>query len=120
MLFRSAALERRELTPPIVPRISDPTKAENFDRMFTDLPLSPIVNRGIWDEMKHHDDPFGGFSYVARASMFGRNGNFGGREVGNDEALDTIDGPVVDDEDSEAEFETKRARAMSFDSMKSF
>ena len=40
-----AALERRELTPPIVPRISDPTKAENFDRMFTDLPLSPVVNR---------------------------------------------------------------------------
>lgn len=114
-------LERRELSPPIIPQISNPEACENFDTMFTDLPLSPVLSKGVWDGMKHTDDPFGGFSYVARASMFDRSGNFGGRVLGDEEAVaEDIDVQVADDEDSDAEFERKRARAMSFDSMKSF
>lgn len=114
-------LERRELTPPIIPQISNPEACENFDTMFTDLPLSPVLNKGVWDGMNKHDDPFGGFSYVARASMFDRAATFGGRSMGDDEAIgEDIDVQVADGEDSDAGFERKRARAMSFDSMKSF
>lgn len=38
-------LERRELEPPIKPLITDPELAENFSKEFTDLPLSPVVER---------------------------------------------------------------------------
>ena len=115
-----SALERREVQPPIVPMIANPEDAENFEKQFTELPLSPVVDRGVWDGMKHHDDPFGGFSYVARASMFERHGDFGGRGSGDEEVVeDDIDSAIADD-GYDAELERKRARTLSFDSMKSF
>ena len=39
------ALERRECEAPIQPLITDPELAENFAKEFTDLPLSPVVER---------------------------------------------------------------------------
>ncbi|KAI2793181.1 Serine/threonine-protein kinase psk1 [Penicillium oxalicum] len=80
-----AALERRELTPPIQPVVTDPALAENFSADFTQVPLSPAVNGGFDDlyakgqscmstSIKAHasgdGDPFGGFSYVASSSLF--------------------------------------------------
>lgn len=38
-------LERREMEPPIQPLITDPELAENFAKEFTDLPLSPVIER---------------------------------------------------------------------------
>ncbi|KAL1301881.1 hypothetical protein AAFC00_006062 [Neodothiora populina] len=38
-------LERREVEPPFQPLITDPELAENFSKEFTDLPLSPVVER---------------------------------------------------------------------------
>ncbi|KAI2721627.1 hypothetical protein DTO027I6_1195 [Penicillium roqueforti] len=82
-----AALERRELDPPIQPIVTDPALAENFSADFTHLPLSPTVTAGGFDEYyskgqdfpagKGADDddfaaesnPFGGFSYVASSSL---------------------------------------------------
>jgi serine/threonine protein kinase len=65
-------LERRELTPPIVPVITDPELAENFADEFTSLPLSPVLERGQWgptDSKLDVSNPFGGFSYVASESV---------------------------------------------------
>lgn len=82
-----AALERRELDPPIQPVVTDPALAENFSVDFTHLPLSPTVTTAGFDEYygkgqdfpagKETDgdevgaesNPFGGFSYVASSSL---------------------------------------------------
>ncbi|KAJ5584542.1 Serine/threonine-protein kinase psk1 [Penicillium hispanicum] len=83
-----AALERRELDPPIQPVVTDPALAENFSVDFTNLPLSPTAAQGF-DELyaspssRHarglstglagqtsgENDPFGGFSFVASSSL---------------------------------------------------
>ncbi|KAF9889136.1 serine/threonine protein kinase psk1 [Aspergillus nanangensis] len=82
------ALERREITPPISPVVTDPALAENFSADFTHLPLSPLVSsngfehfhsphaqgshRGMsigYDGVGGESNPFGGFSYVASSSL---------------------------------------------------
>ncbi|KAL4915288.1 kinase-like domain-containing protein [Aspergillus aurantiobrunneus] len=91
------ALERRSLTPPIVPVVTDPALAENFSTDFTSLPLSPVEGPGFFNEYytrqyqgngsgsgqqhsgmgisANHDgaepdnNPFGGFSFVAPSSL---------------------------------------------------
>lgn len=75
-----AALERRELDPPIQPVVTDPALAENFSADFTHLPLSPITSPfeeyyGKGQDFPQTDaeisesNPFGGFSYVASSSL---------------------------------------------------
>jgi serine/threonine protein kinase len=84
-----AALERRELDPPIQPVVTDPALAENFSADFTHLPLSPTVTGAGFDELyasangrfssscggpdahplSGEGDPFGGFSFVASSSL---------------------------------------------------
>ncbi|KAI9678748.1 MAG: serine/threonine protein kinase psk1 [Caeruleum heppii] len=67
-----AALERREVEPPITPMITDPELAENFSTSFTNLAVSPIVARGGLGTLKdgtEDADPFGGFSFVASTSL---------------------------------------------------
>ncbi|KAF2153157.1 kinase-like protein [Myriangium duriaei CBS 260.36] len=68
-------LEKRELTPPIQPLVTDPEMAENFAKEFTDLPLHPTIDRKA-EEMQvdasikaMESDPFGGFSFVASHSL---------------------------------------------------
>ncbi|KAK6337806.1 serine/threonine protein kinase psk1 [Orbilia brochopaga] len=60
-------LERRELSPPITPLITDPAKAENFSTEFTEANFSPVVTRGNWwgrdGGRKDEDIHFGGFSF---------------------------------------------------------
>ncbi|KAA8646114.1 hypothetical protein EYZ11_005508 [Aspergillus tanneri] len=80
------ALERREIEPPIIPVVTDPSMAENFSADFTNLPLSPLIGfddhefimapplRGQHGMATGHDgygetDPFGGFSFVASSSL---------------------------------------------------
>lgn len=78
-----AALERRELDPPIKPIVTDPALAENFSDDFTHLPLSPTL-AGMDDlypgpstSSRHArglsadagSNPFGGFSFVASSSL---------------------------------------------------
>ncbi|KAL2810691.1 kinase-like domain-containing protein [Aspergillus granulosus] len=84
------ALERRSLTPPIIPVVTDPALAENFSVDFTQLPLSPVEGPagGFFKEhlarQQQHSgsqvgmsvghegldsDPFGGFSFVAPSSL---------------------------------------------------
>ena len=67
-------LERREVTPPIQPLITDPELAENFAKEFTDLPLRTTVDRKTEEAMDAsikamETNPFGGFSYVASHSL---------------------------------------------------
>lgn len=69
-------LERRELTPPIQPIITDPAEAENFAKEFTDLAMSPVETRFRLSEKMAGEssdgigeNPFGGFSYVASNSL---------------------------------------------------
>jgi serine/threonine protein kinase len=79
-----AALERRELDPPIKPVVTDPALAENFSADFTQIPLSPTVTGGFDDlyaqsqsrfssslagQTAGEGDPFGGFSFVASSSL---------------------------------------------------
>lgn len=82
-----AALERRELEPPIQPIVTDPALAENFSVDFTNLPLSPsmangfddfgadpsasarALSTGIGGLAPGESDPFGGFSFVASSSL---------------------------------------------------
>lgn len=81
-----AALERRELDPPIIPVVTDPALAENFSADFTHLPLSPTTSGGFDDlypgcgpSPRGHartsstglgeNDLFGGFSFVASSSL---------------------------------------------------
>ncbi|KAJ5104016.1 Serine/threonine-protein kinase psk1 [Penicillium argentinense] len=80
-----AALERRELTPPIQPVVTDPALAENFSSDFTQIPLSPTFAGGFDDlyesgrkasrlsgiagQTPGEGDPFGGFSFVASSSL---------------------------------------------------
>lgn len=79
-----AALERRELTPPIQPIVTDPALAENFSEDFTHIPLSPSFGGGFDDlddasgqarmsgvagQTPGDSDPFGGFSFVAPSSL---------------------------------------------------
>ncbi|KAF3921294.1 Phototropin-1 [Orbilia brochopaga] len=60
-------LERRELTPPIAPLITDPAMAENFATEFTEANFSPVVTRSSWwgrdAARKDEDIHFGGFSF---------------------------------------------------------
>ncbi|OJJ51474.1 hypothetical protein ASPZODRAFT_391598 [Penicilliopsis zonata CBS 506.65] len=80
------ALERRELTPPIQPVVTDPALAENFSVDFTHLPLSPLIASAGFEEsygrsmaprassagldgLPGETDPFGGFSFVASSSL---------------------------------------------------
>lgn len=70
-------LARRELQPPIQPFITDPELAENFSSDFTELPLSPIEERGPWGASMGsavEGNPFGGFSYVASSSLLEAHG----------------------------------------------
>ncbi|KAL7628366.1 hypothetical protein AAE478_002568 [Parahypoxylon ruwenzoriense] len=71
-------LAAREMEPPIQPMITDPELAENFAPEFTELSLSPVVNRNPWDDVwpkeGFKDDPFGGFSFVASSSLLENNG----------------------------------------------
>ncbi|KAK4893863.1 hypothetical protein LTR27_007889 [Elasticomyces elasticus] len=83
-----AKLERREVEPPIQPVVTDPELAENFDREFTDLALSPVLTRDgksfedyMEDVVKAEANPFGGFSYVASSSLLESDG-FGGEVEG--------------------------------------
>lgn len=81
-----AALERRELNPPIQPIVTDPALAENFSADFTQIPLSPTFTGGFDDlydqpgrkashvsgvagQTPSESNPFGGFSFVAPSSM---------------------------------------------------
>ncbi|KAL4810410.1 kinase-like domain-containing protein [Aspergillus unguis] len=96
------ALERRELTPPIIPVVTDPALAENFSADFTSLPLSPVEGPGFFSEYyaaQHGasmgdsgqqragmdvdidmstghggSNPFGGFSFVAPSSLLDHGG----------------------------------------------
>lgn len=91
------ALERREVSPPIKPVITDPALAENFSVDFTQLPMSPVISSnpllegdGGGRNGSTHDvsfatsdampvstgvvggsesDPFRGFSFVASSSV---------------------------------------------------
>jgi serine/threonine-protein kinase Psk1 len=60
-------LERRELEPPIRPLVTDPELAENFSNEFTNLAVSPALERFAGGLSS--TDPFGGFSYVASSSL---------------------------------------------------
>lgn len=64
-------LEARELEPPIQPLITDPALAENFSTDFTDLALSPVATKRGFGEFLENEEsnPFGGFSFVASASL---------------------------------------------------
>jgi len=92
-------LERRECEAPIQPLITDPELAENFSKDFTDLPLSPVVEKSSMSfsqsgaengragngncELRGEpmegvvggvasgvgSNPFGGFSFVASQSL---------------------------------------------------
>ena len=62
-------LERRELEPPIKPLITDPELAENFSEEFTGLAMSPAPTNDGWLSAAAKDNPFGGFSFVASASV---------------------------------------------------
>ncbi|KAJ5095533.1 Serine/threonine-protein kinase psk1 [Penicillium alfredii] len=92
-----AALERRDLTPPIQPVVTDPALAENFSADFTHMPLSPTIapadidgyfdpihgnkgpyctdsgsralSTGLSGQASGEADPFGGFSFVASSSL---------------------------------------------------
>ena len=73
------ALEKRELEPPIKPLVTDPELAENFSTNFTDLALSPVVDRPRRDwGMDSEIDQFGGFSFVASRSLFESGDGFFG------------------------------------------
>lgn len=75
-------LERREVEAPIQPVITDPELAENFSDSFTNLPLSPVLTRGkggfddfvMPDAAPKLENPFGGFSFVASASLLESEG----------------------------------------------
>lgn len=62
-----AKLEKRELQPPIQPFITDPELAENFSTEFTNLAVSPTMER--FPDGPNPTDPFGGFSFVASSSL---------------------------------------------------
>ena len=72
-------LANREVEPPIQPVITDPELAENFDREFTELSLSPTTRKGGFTDKEatyqEKEDPFGGFSFVAPKSLLE---NYGG------------------------------------------
>lgn len=69
------ALDRREVSPPISPVITDPALAENFSVDFTGLPLaservsSSASNSKAVPVDGMDTDPFGGFSFVASSSL---------------------------------------------------
>ena len=65
-------LEKRELEPPIKPLITDPELAENFSADFTDLAMSPVIDRKQslpFSAYNGDGNPFGGFSFVASESL---------------------------------------------------
>ncbi len=71
------ALEKRELEPPIKPLITDPELAENFSTDFTDLAVSPVIDRPRRDwGIDSETDQFGGFSFVASRSLLESGNGF--------------------------------------------
>ena len=71
------ALEMRELEPPITPLITDPELAENFSTDFTDLAVSPVIDRPKRDwGVDSETDQFGGFSFVASRSLLESENGF--------------------------------------------
>ena len=69
------ALDRRDVSPPISPVVTDPALAENFSVDFTGLPLaservsSSASNSNAVPMEAMDADPFGGFSFVASSSL---------------------------------------------------
>lgn len=69
------ALDRRDVSPPISPVVTDPALAENFSFDFTGLPLaseqfsSSASNSKAVPVDGMDTDPFGGFSFVASSSL---------------------------------------------------
>lgn len=74
------SLEKRAVMPPIQPVITDPALAENFAKEFTELAVSPVTERSSFEEVMTmrtgslkvdaaESNPFGGFSFVAPASL---------------------------------------------------
>ncbi|KAK2149406.1 hypothetical protein LSH36_454g07036 [Paralvinella palmiformis] len=57
-------IENRQVQPPYIPKITNPRKAEHFDRMFTRVPvrLTPIDEAII--QMNARGDEFDGFTYL--------------------------------------------------------
>ncbi|KFX86222.1 hypothetical protein O988_09708, partial [Pseudogymnoascus sp. VKM F-3808] len=101
-----AALARREVSPPIVPFINDPELAENFSSEFTELPLSPVVERGHWGSKEDLNpaNVFNGFSFVASQSLLdGFNGHSRGGLLGNrdDDDEDGNEESLVEKDDEE-------------------
>lgn len=82
------AMEKRELTAPIQPIITDPAAAENFAEEFTGLAMSPVEERsalgsaclngvGLGMETEGEltkSNPFGGFTFVASSSLLDAGG----------------------------------------------
>lgn len=63
------AIENREFEPPIVPIITDPILAENFDSAFTEMTITPFgsPSNGVAiqnNSSGNNPDPFKGFSYT--------------------------------------------------------
>lgn len=109
------ALARRDAEPPIVPFINDPELAENFSAEFTELPLSPVVERGMWGAKEDLSpaNPFGGFSYVASRSLLdGFSGHGRGHSADAASLFEQEVGGEVE--------ESARPRADSVNSMASF
>ncbi len=83
-----AKLAKREVEAPIQPLITDPELAENFSNEFTELALSPVLERSVAPWAKRDEsssaveDPFGGFSYVASRSLLEGEGFLGGVGLG--------------------------------------
>lgn len=66
-------IENREFEPPIIPIITDPILAENFDNEFTEMSITPIgspngagisINPTNSTKNNHNNNPFEGFSYT--------------------------------------------------------
>jgi serine/threonine protein kinase len=74
-----AKIEQRDFEPPIVPVVTDPILAENFDSDFTNLEVTPIgspidspIGAGLLIKGKTQDvnidnNPFKGFSYTDKS-----------------------------------------------------
>ncbi|KAL4979307.1 kinase-like domain-containing protein [Aspergillus desertorum] len=68
------ALERRTLTPPIVPVVTDPALAENFSTDFTALPLSPVEGPSFFSDhyvSQHRSSGSGSDSHLSMGRGMG-------------------------------------------------
>lgn len=82
-----AKLERREMEPPIQPVITDPEMAENFSKEFTDLPLSPVIERSSMSFAQN------GFVVTGAAADEHANGvDIGGASAAGGEAMEGVVG----------------------------